>query len=619
MQKMKEDKGFIDAMRSISNEMESNLKKEFENSTIKKIIDKLAGSSRTKSENNCNNESNVNESKDFNIENIVSTFSEKIEARIDPYMAFVVSYLGKRNKIHYKDLPLEMQRWEFISEMPEVDMDKEILDYCFDYNDKNVKTYEYKNYILDKNLVEFCMKQFEKNISEKSSIRIPQCTIPTLALYNYNHYSFCIEYAEFESKTRYRTLGKILTDSMRIKIVDGNNDFRGSLLVSPRIFFQNEKDEVIECLKTDTQLIKDELRRLGKNGSLFVILSDSWLTNNEDEKWELIKQGKLVTVLKLPTYELHSGKKLIWLHFTKEKRHKEDLIDTIDETSNFKNVCSDELSKLKEQHAKPISISDFIKRNTIENLYREYIDIIEKRFPDARIKIKELIIENILVPLHSNLNVEFKEEAENEIRKYLLETFLDSCVKNNLTDGDNSYSKIIALTDKLENIFVEQEERGATQAAKYITNMLHNLNCFGNSGSHLNDESPIKDCGYRNSVLSCCFNYFCIIKWYDKFLTQRDEQRKNSESADSPLKDVHQGANNSDESKKNTTYKVLKEGNFKYCIYENKKALIQKGSPVEEGDTILLNKLPKDNNDEGLKKDYPLFIYERSCEIVSKK
>lgn len=610
---MKKDKRLFD-------EVKSNFKKEFEKSIIKKLYDKINGSSNPKKEDNCNNqESTERASKESNIADVVSSFSEKIESRIDPYMAFVVSYLGKRNKKQYKDLPLEMQRWEFISETLEEDKDKEILDYCFDYNNKRVKTYEFRNYILDKNLVEFCMKQFEKNISEKSSIRIPQCTIPTLALYNYNHYSYCIEYAEFESKIRYRALGKILTDSMHIRMVDGNNDFRGSLLVSPRIYFQNEKDEIIKCLKTDTQLIKEELKKLGKNGSLFVILSDSWLTNNEDEKWELIKEGKLVTVLKLPSYELHSGKKLIWLHFTKEKRHNEDLIDTIDETSNFENISSEELLRLKEQHIKPISIGDFIKRNTIENLYREYIDIIEKRFPEDRIKIKELIIENILVPLHSNLNVEFKEDAENEIRKYLLETFLSSCMKNNLIDeGDNSFAKIIALTNKLENIFLEQEEGGGKQDAKYITNMLHNLNCFGNSGSHLNNESPIKDCGYRNNILSCCFNYFCIIRWYDKFLTKREEQSQGAEPQNEPQKDIPQEVKNSDESKKDQTYKILKEGYYKYCMYGNEKALIQKGASVEEGDTVLLNKPPKENDDETLKGRYPLFIFARSCEVVSK-
>ena len=614
---MKTDKKFFD---EVSSTIKESLENGYKKSAIKKFLDKRKGFSDIKDENtNDKSESGIDEYREFNIVEIVSSFSERIEARIDPYMAFVVSYLGKRNKKQYKDLPLEMQRWEFISETPEEDKDKEILYYCFDYNNKDVKTYEYKNYILDKNLVEFCMKQFEKNISERSSIRIPQCTIPTLALYNNNYYNLCIEYAQFESEIKYRALGKILTDSMHIRMVDGNNDFRGSLLVSPRIYYQNEKDETIKCLKTDTQLIKDELKKLGKNGSLFAILSDSWLTNNEDEKWELIREGKLVTVLKLPSYDLHGGKKLVWLHFTKEKRHDE-LIATIDETSNFKNICSDELSKLKEQHSKPISISDFIKRNTIENLYREYIDIIEKRFPDDRIKIKELIIENILVPLHSNLNVEFKEEAENEIRKYLLETFLKSCVKNGLTDGDNSYSKIIALTNKLENIFVEQEEVGVgKQDAKYITNMLHNLNCFGNSGSHLNNESPIKDCGYRNNVLSCCFNYFCIIRWYDKFLNEREERCQDTESQKSPQEDIPEGENISEELGKDTTYKVLKEGFFKYCIYKTQKALIQKGAPVEEGDTILLNKLPKENDNEKTKKEYPLFICERSCEIVSKR
>jgi len=53
-------------------------------------------------------------------------------------------------------------------------------------------------------------------------------------------------------------------------------------------------------------------------------------------------------------------------------------------------------------------------------------------------------------------------------------------------------------------------------------------------------------------------------------------------------------------------------------MYGNEKALIQKGASVEEGDTVLLNKPPKENDDETLKGRYPLFIFARSCEVVSK-
>ena len=89
---MKKDKRLFD-------EVKSNFEKEFEKSIIKKLYDKINGSSNPQKEDNCNNqESTERESKESNIADVVSSFSEKIESRIDPYMAFVVSYLGKRNK-----------------------------------------------------------------------------------------------------------------------------------------------------------------------------------------------------------------------------------------------------------------------------------------------------------------------------------------------------------------------------------------------------------------------------------------------------------------------------------------------------------------------------------------
>ena len=528
-----------------------------------------------------------------------------------------------------------MQRYEHIPNEV-IPVDKDILDYCFSYNGKKeVKTSEFKDYILDKNLVKFCMDQLSRNVSQQSCVRIPQCTIPTFVLYNSYNYKFLIDYAKFESWPKYKELGDLLTESMQTKTTDGQI-FAASILISPRIFYSNSSNEVIKCLKTDTQLIKEELDKLEKFGSLFVILPEAWLTTKEDEKWQLIKEGDLATVLKLPHCKMQKNRNLVWLHFIKE-RPKNDPISVIDENSTLENTDYRKLSELVKDNKKTLSIDDFIKRNTVECLYEEYLDIIDRRFPENNIKIRTTILENILIPLHSNLNTEIKENAEYDIRTYLLEPFLNSCVDEHLitvVDSKESLNtKINKLKDFLKEKFKEQEDdddQSKTPAASYyITNMLHNLRCFGNNGhnSKQTNESPIKDCGYINNVLSCCFNYFCIIKWYDKFLNQREEEKDvvndNSSIQDRVSKSLpnipqeKEGKENGDTQnviapQDGETYYVVKELNgTKYCDYKGKKAKFSSNYPVKVGEKRRNLVVEKNNFSDKL----DFFYYIKSSEI----
>lgn len=455
------------------------------------IVDIFTRTSDTKEE-NTNQE--VQDLKDF--KEAIEEFGRGLD--IDPYMSFVVSYFKSNKdvnptleKLDRSDLLEKYNRKYFGKEK-----DTEILKYCFDYSDKNTHTLTktYKDYILDKDLVEFCMDKVNAGGTKKGeNIKISQCTIPTFVLYNPLNYKVLIDYANFESLSKYKALGEILTTFSETKTLDLRAKCKSSILISPRVFM-DDKGNMLKDIKTDTQLIEEELKTLDTNGNLYAILPADWLTKDEEAKRRLIANNFLKTVLELPTYKMHRGKDLIWLHFNKDRHSTDDIIVYEKRNMNYSNETEINMdSKCLQQKMHDCKktfegISQFLKRfdddnkrTTIARLYGEYIRIIEKRFPTGAKEIISIIREEILMPLHftptTKKENEFaKEESDilkeeralgNKIGRIILTKFLDSFVEHKLIDAED-YNKLSSDNNKIK--YITYKPKPAPESEKTETN-----------------------------------------------------------------------------------------------------------------------------------------------------
>lgn len=560
---------------------------------------------------------------------------------VDPYMSFVVSYF--KNKIVDANLDgldrsdrLKIDRRTLGKEY-----DVDILKYCFDYSDKDILTLTktYKDYILDKDLVKFCMDKLQGSMSKGENLRISQCTIPTFVLYNTCNYKFLIDYAKFESQRKYKALGEILTSAMGTKLLDSQTRCTSSILISPRVFI-DEKDEMIRELKTDTQFIEEELNLLDKKGSLFAILPATWLTKDEEAKRKLIASNLLATVVKLPPYKMLGGKDLVWLHFKKEDRDRKDVIKVYEakemKYSDEGNTSAEDLQRKMNDCAPKLEDVDLFlerfdddnKRNTIDRLYGEYINIIERRFTKAIAKeMISIIKDDILMPLHftSNKQTEFKEDSDivrkerelgDKIGRTILAGFLDSFEdKEHKLIDDVNYTKLTS-NDKIKYITREGykfENHNKTETytlkpfdyniPKFVVNILHSMRDLGNFGAH-KDKNFENACTIRrehcgnlnNSIISCVFNFLDILQWYDKFLKEIDEGI--AEKVEEKLYEVYED-----------------EEGWLYCDINDKKATFQKSSSVEKGSKVRLLKNPV-KNERDRQEEYPYFIFNDQFEII---
>ena len=566
------------------------------------------------------------------------------ELDTEPYMSFVVSYFKNKEVdpelryLHRGDL-LEDKGISIGSYGK--DKDEEILQYCFDYSDKNARnlTKTFKDYILDKNLVEFCMDKVGKGSMPKgANMRISQCSIPTFVLYNPNKYKFLIEYGQFESQLKYEALGKILMDYTGTTKLDYQTKCKSSIFVSPRVFL-NEKDDMLKDIKTDTQFIEEELKKLENNGDLYAVLPADWLTKDEEAKRKLITNNYLDTVLILPPYKMHEGKNLIWLHFNKHRDANDNIkiydmkySNDIDASMNSNNLQK----KMQDCQIDYESIDQFLKRfdednkrNTITKLYGKYINIIERRFSKAVAKeMKSIIEDDILMPLHftPNKQTEFKEDSDivrkekelgDKIGRTILAGFLDSFEDKehkliddinytNLTPNDK-IKYITRYGNKFENHNKTESytlKPFAYNIPNFVENILHSMRDLGNFGAHKenNFENACtirrEQCGnLNNSIISCVFNFLDILQWYDKF-----------------LKEIEDGIA---EKVEENYYEVYEdEKGWLYCnINNDDKATFQKGSSVEKGSKVRLLKDPKKNERER-QNEYLYFIFSDQFEKI---
>lgn len=567
----------------------------------------------------------------------------------EPYMSFVVSYFKNKevdSELRYLYRGDLLENKDISVGAYGKDKDEEILQYCFDYRDKDTQTLTktFKNYILDKNLVEFCMDKVGKGSMPKgANMRISQCTIPTFVLYNPNKYKFHIEYGKFESQSKYEALGKILTDYTKTTLLPLQTKCKSSIFVSPRVFV-NEKDDMLKDIKTDTQFIEEELKTLEDNGELYAVLPEDWLTKDEEAKRRLIANNYLDTVLYLPPYKMHDGRDLIWLYFNKHR----DINDTIKiytrPNMNYSNdtdvyIDSSNLQKKMQDCSstkKDESIEQFLKRfdddnkrNTIDRLYGEYINIIERRFTKAIAKeMISIIKDDILMPLHfaPNKETEFKEDSDivkkekelgDKIGRTILVGFLDSFVegKEHKLIDDVIYTKL-STNDKIRYITRDEfkfDNHNKTEIytlkpfiyniPKFVVNILHSMRDLGNFGAH-KEKSFENACTIRrehcgnlnNSIISCVFNFLDILQWYDKFLKEIDEGI--AEKVEEKLYEVYED-----------------EEGWLYCDINDKKATFQKGSSVEKGSKVRLLKNPV-KNERDRKEEYPYIIFNDQFERI---
>lgn len=498
----------------------------------------------------------------------IAEFVKKLDT--DPYMSFVVSYFKNKEvapELNYLDRGDLFENTDncWVGAYGK-DKDKEILQYCFDYSDKNTQTLTktFKDYILDKDLVEFCMDKISRSTQEGANVRILQCTIPTFVLYNPNKYNFIIEYGKFESHTKYEALGKILIDFTGTTQLTLQAKCKSLIFVSPRVFLNNN-DDMLNDFNTDTQYIEDGLKTLDSNGDLYAVFPADWLTKDEESKRRLISNNYLDTVLKLPAYKMHEGKDLIWLHFKTHRNHTDDIrVYEFSKMgySNDTNVNTDSESlqkKMRECQIEYESIDQFMKRfdednkrKTIERLYGEYVKIIDSRVEKSTaIAIKNIVINNILKPLHftcNELNKDYYIELGKNLRNILLGRFLLSFVHNKVIDSE-IYATLINADNRLLYLSKQKEKLPpkfqnitsfTDEIPKFVVNTLFDIKNLGNYATHYGEKeesaNPKESNEYperdkiigelKNSIISCCFNFLDVLKWYDAFLAEKEKQHK---------------------------------------------------------------------------------------------
>lgn len=583
---------------------------------------------------------------------------------VDPYMSFVVSYF--KNKIVDANLDgldrsdrLKIDRRTLGKEY-----DVDILKYCFDYSDKDILTLTktYKDYILDKDLVRFCMDKLQGSMSKGENLRIPQCTIPTFVLYNTCNYKFLIDYAKFESQRKYKALGEILTSAMGTKLLDSQTRCTSSILISPRVFI-DEKDEMIRELKTDTQFIEEELNLLDKKGSLFAILPATWLTKDEEAKRKLIASNKLATVVELPPYKMLGGKDLIWLHFKKEDRDRKDVIKIYEtkkmQYSDEGNTSAEELQrkmndcvpKLEDVDLFLKRFDDDNKRNTIDRLYGDYMRIIDTRFnAQASKDIKSIIKNDILMTLHFPSNKSGKEDFIKEesdilkeekslgekIGRTMLTAFLESFVSNDLIKEEETkkaYDKL-TLHDKI--IYIAQQkpnnefegfkctiklQKFKYEVPEFVINTLFSMKDLGNFGAHKektfeNSSTNRRDkCGnLKNSIISCSFDFLDVLQWYNKFLKEIEEENEYSLDQRDGITEDDSGTSNNKTPQLNTqeNYEVYEDNGVKFCKYKDGSARFSSNYNIDKGAIIQILEIGLNKSSDS--SEYKYFI--KKCQPI---
>lgn len=659
----------------------------------------------------------------------------------DGYMTFFVSYYYKKtNKLVDKSVswynePKKMDEWLeryniLLKDLIECESD--IIEYCFDYENHsiNVVAKDFERYVLNKKLLDFCFY----NLSGIKNLRIPQCALPTF-LFNYPEHNFRIEYSKFDENPRLMCISKMLEDIYSVKQQEYSNDSDGSLLISPRIYNCAHN----KVGRTDTELIKEELEKIKDEGILYVLLPKEWINEDEEAKKMLISRNNLKKIICLPPYK-NIGVSLAWLCFDKSysgsiEVYESSMYDNIDKTEDVE--CRKLNSLIEISKSVTWTSDDFIERaanEKIQYLYKDYIDIIERRFAFSKEKkdeIKESIINKVLIPLHSNRIEELNAvDVGRVVGRDLLDIFFLSVENENLISKDDSSKLKSSLDNKINylcdgkvdikdrhgNVIETLERKESFTIDAYVKSILTNIRMLGNLISHHNNPyfynqlvPRVTYCGYGNIVVSWCFDFLDLLKWYDTFLTekknaeecrrikeeekdtnqqvtknilskseklvdydassasnilqtefsdknddlqeplmssiQQDEEAEDcttldtNESLNVELKspechqaDIPQEDKGSDtiearnspptnDNKKTYIVKSFKNrsGNtFRYIEYESRNALFDIEASVEEGDEIILMKVPIINSIDSLKLNYPLYIPKYSYKKVNK-
>lgn len=201
---------------------------------------------------------------------------------------------------------------------------KEILKQCIDF-DKPNHTPDYSN-CISLQIMEFCIKQLDVLIPEKSKVRIPYCTIPSYILYNQKGYNYIPDY---NGNKKYEEIGKVILKNMedefhkfvtsaktlvskQIKGLQTQNGGKSiaSILILPTIYGK----ELING-KSEEDIINEELNKLNEHsGTLLVILPYEWLKKENKNRHKKLQQLPK-KVVSLP-YQVNN-EPIAWLCFQK--------------------------------------------------------------------------------------------------------------------------------------------------------------------------------------------------------------------------------------------------------------------------------------------------------------
>lgn len=267
------------------------------------------------------------------IEGFVDKYSDP---SIDGYIKFLISFYSISSLKNVSDEFHTLKQYDRTDQLREYlkgiavnindlkQYKREILECCIDFEKPN-HTPDYNN-CVSLQIMEFCIKQLEVLIPEKSKIRIPYCTIPSYILFNRNNYDYI---PEFAGNKRFEEIGNAIIRGMGseyhkfysiaksffakqlgLNISREDEKSAASILVLPTIYGKDLMNG-----KSEEDVINEELNKINDHsGTLLVILPYDWLKKENNDKHKRL-QLLPKKVVSLP-YQVND-KPIAWLCFQK--------------------------------------------------------------------------------------------------------------------------------------------------------------------------------------------------------------------------------------------------------------------------------------------------------------